>query len=47
MFGVKESLVAKYERHGAGKAPTGEAMDTPYYTVEYDFRLRPARSKAA
>lgn len=47
VFGVKESLVAKYDRHPAGKGPNGETMDTPYYTVEYDFRLRPARSKAA
>ena len=47
VFGVKESLVTKYDRHPAGKAPNGESMDTPYYTVEYDFRLRPARSKAA
>jgi hydroxyquinol 1,2-dioxygenase len=47
VFGVKESLVAKYNRHPAGKGPNGETMDTPYYTVEYDFRLRPARSKAA
>ena len=47
VFGVKESLVAKYNRHPAGKAPNGETLDTPYYTVEYDFRLLPARSKAA
>ena len=47
VFGVKESLVAKYNRHPAGNGPNGEAMDTPFYTVEYDFRLRPARSKAA
>ncbi len=47
VFGMKESLVAKFNRHPAGKAPTGEAVETPFYTVEYDFRLRPARSKAA
>ena len=47
VFGVKESLVAKYERHPPGKGPNGDVMDTPFYTVEYDFRLRPARSKAA
>jgi hydroxyquinol 1,2-dioxygenase len=47
VFGVKESLIAKYNRHPAGNGPSGEAMDTPFYTVEYDFRLRPARSKAA
>ena len=47
VFGVKESLVAKYNRHPAGKGPDGATMETPFYTVEYDFRLRPARSKAA
>ena len=47
VFGVKESLIAKYNRHPAGKMPNGETVDTPFYTVEYDFRLRPARSKAA
>jgi hydroxyquinol 1,2-dioxygenase len=47
VFGMKESLVAKFNRHPAGKAPTGESVETPFYTVEYDFRLRPARSAAA
>ena len=44
VFGMKESLVAKFNRHPAGKAPTGESVSTPFYTVEYDFRLRPTRS---
>src|SRR5688572_24068492 len=47
VFGMKESLVAKFHKHAPGKAPTGETVDTPFYTVEYDFRLRPARSAAA
>ena len=47
VFGMKESLVAKFDRHPAGQAPNGETMPTPYYTVEYDFRLRPARRAAA
>jgi len=41
VFGMKESLVARFDRHEPGRAPTGERMSTPYYTVEYDFRLRP------
>jgi hydroxyquinol 1,2-dioxygenase len=36
VFGMKESLVAQFERH-----PPDERLDTPYYTVKYDFRLRP------
>ncbi|HEX3835334.1 MAG TPA: intradiol ring-cleavage dioxygenase [Steroidobacteraceae bacterium] len=42
VFGMKESLVAQFERHPAGPGPNGERMEAPYYTVNYDFRLRPA-----
>jgi hydroxyquinol 1,2-dioxygenase len=38
---MKESLVARFDRHPAGVGPNGERMDTPFYTVSYDFRLRP------
>jgi len=41
VFGMKESLVARFERHPPGTGPNGEQMDTPFYTVNYDFRLRP------
>jgi hydroxyquinol 1,2-dioxygenase len=40
VFGMKESLVAQFHRHPPGVGPNGERMDTPYYTVSYDFRLR-------
>jgi hydroxyquinol 1,2-dioxygenase len=46
VFGMKESLVAKFNRHEPGRAPTGEQVPTPFYTVEYDFRLRPTRGNA-
>jgi hydroxyquinol 1,2-dioxygenase len=42
VFGMKESLVAQFERHPPGIVPGGERIDTPFYTVNYDFRLRPA-----
>jgi hypothetical protein len=38
---MKQSLVARFERHPAGDGPHGERMDMPFYTVNYDFRLRP------
>jgi hydroxyquinol 1,2-dioxygenase len=41
VFGMKESLVAQFERHLPGAGPNGERMETPFYTVNYDFRLRP------
>lgn len=47
VFGMKESLVARFNRHEPGIAPTGERMTTPFYTVEYDFRLRPLTTSAA
>jgi hydroxyquinol 1,2-dioxygenase len=46
VFGMKESLVVKFERHPPGVGPYGERVETPYYTVSYDFRLRPEIAKA-
>jgi hydroxyquinol 1,2-dioxygenase len=42
VFGMKQSLVAQFNRHPPGIGPQGERMDTVFYTVNYDFRLRPA-----
>jgi len=42
VFGMKESLVAQFDRHPPGVGPNGERMETPFYTVKYDFRLRSA-----
>ncbi|MFO7324439.1 MAG: intradiol ring-cleavage dioxygenase [Pseudomonadota bacterium] len=42
VFGVKESLVTAFHRHPPGVAPDGSRLDVPYYTVDYDFRLRRA-----
>lgn len=44
VFGVKPSLVARFERHARGPGPSGETMEQPFYTVDYDFRLRQARA---
>lgn len=41
-FGVKDSLVTPFAKHPPGTAPDGSSSDVPYYTVHYDFRLRPA-----
>ena len=46
VFGMKESLVAEFRRHPPGPGPDGEQLDTPFYTVTYDFRLRPASAAA-
>jgi hydroxyquinol 1,2-dioxygenase len=46
VFGMKESLVAEFKRHPAGVGPDGVQLATPFYTVGYDFRLRPAVAAA-
>ena len=40
VFGMKQSLVAQFNRHPPGISPYGERVDTAFYTVNYDFRLR-------
>lgn len=42
VFGMKESLVVQFKRHPPGAGPDGERLDTRFYSVDYDFRLRPA-----
>ena len=42
VFGMKQSLVAQFNRHPPGIGPHGERMDTAFYTVSYDFRLSSA-----
>ena len=42
VFGVKESLVTAFAKHPAGAAPDGTKIDVPYYTVNFDFKLRKA-----
>jgi hydroxyquinol 1,2-dioxygenase len=44
VFGMKESLVAQFHRYPPGAGPNGERMDTAFYTVNYDFRLKPKAS---
>lgn len=39
VFGAKRSLAGQFARHPAGKAPSGEAMTVPFYTVNFDMRL--------
>ncbi|RZL91580.1 MAG: hydroxyquinol 1,2-dioxygenase [Variovorax sp.] len=41
VFGVRPSLIVDFEQHPAGPAPDGRALDTPYWSAHYDFRLQP------
>jgi hydroxyquinol 1,2-dioxygenase len=47
VFGVKDSLVREFPKVPAGTAPDGRKMDTDYYTLRYDFGLKPAAQRAA
>jgi hydroxyquinol 1,2-dioxygenase len=44
VFGMKESLVVRFDRHPPGIDPYGGTMEVPYYTVNHDFRLKPLSS---
>ena len=41
VFGVRNSLIVDYAKHPAGTAPDGRAMDKPFHTAGYDFKLVP------
>ncbi|HEX7435793.1 MAG TPA: dioxygenase [Caldimonas sp.] len=41
VFGVRNSLIVKFEAHPPGTAPDGRTMSVPYHTAHYDFRLVP------
>jgi hydroxyquinol 1,2-dioxygenase len=48
VYGVKEPLIVEFVKKPAGKASTGETLDTPFYEVRYDFVLeRKAQALAA
>jgi hydroxyquinol 1,2-dioxygenase len=42
VFGVKNSLVAEFKRHDPGVAPDGKRIERAFYTVSFDFGLKPA-----
>lgn len=41
VFGVRDSLIVRYDRHEAGTAPDGRQLDQPFHTCHYDFALAP------
>ncbi|MEP7059010.1 MAG: dioxygenase [Caldimonas sp.] len=41
VFGVRNSLVVKFDAHPPGTAPDGRVLTVPYHTAQYDFRLVP------
>lgn len=43
VFGVKDKLIVEFEKHPAGKTPSGENSAQPFLVVNYDFVLSKAR----
>lgn len=43
VFGVKNSLLCKFVRHESEQEATAYKVSVPFYTVEYDFVLVPAK----
>lgn len=46
VFGVRDSLIVRFDRHEPGTAPDGRVMDRPYHSAQYDFVLAPAPGAA-
>lgn len=42
VFGVRSSLIARFERHDGGAAPDGSVMPQPFYTLQQRLVLAPA-----
>ena len=48
VFAVKDSLICDFVRHEtAGAEATRFGIEPPYYTAEFDFRLKPAAEQGA
>lgn len=47
VFGVKDSLIRDFDRHGPGTAPDGRVMDRGWCHLTYDFQLNPASRGAS
>lgn len=45
VFGVRSTLIADWVRQERGTAPDGTHMETPFYTLNFDFILNPVRAQ--
>lgn len=46
VFGVKDALIVEFQKHPAGKTPTGEDSAEPFLVVNYDFILSKAKAQS-
>ena len=46
VFGVKDELIAKVERHDEPVMPDGKPANGPWHVMSYDFHMNPGRGRA-
>ena len=46
VFGVKDDLVAKIEKHTDPKTPDGKPVSAPWHLMSYEFRMKPGKGAA-
>ena len=44
VFGVRSSLISDWVKRDAAAMPDGSKMDKPFYTLDFDFVLNPAKA---
>jgi hydroxyquinol 1,2-dioxygenase len=47
VFGVRSSLIGRFERHASGMPPFGPAQTGVFHTLRFDFVLNPVRKEPA
>ena len=47
VFGVKQSLIKRFEKHDNPEDAAKRGVTAPFYTVEHDFRLAPAKAASS
>jgi hydroxyquinol 1,2-dioxygenase len=46
VFGVKDDLIAKIEKHTDAQMPDGKLAQSPWYLMSYEFHMRPGQGTA-
>ena len=46
VFGVKDELIARIEKHTDGKMPDGKPASGTWHLMTYEFRMKPGEGEA-
>jgi hydroxyquinol 1,2-dioxygenase len=44
VFGVRSSLITRWDPHALGLTPDGRSSGRPFYTLDFDFVLNPSKA---